>query len=593
MLKRSLIAVVVSTLVWMVAVSASPKDTAAQSGSMLAVLADPTDPYYALALEIAAVEDASLYHSLSEVLESQSAFLLWVTAPEALSDKIMVQFGTALRASRKSLSTGIITGSNIELARALWNRRTQVGNRKLFAANAANPSTHIFSGELLAFSPEKTATSTLTRASFQEALAAADYLTFTGHGSSWYLGLDEEHRITAMDVPVLDSPVISTGSCQTIRPWVEGSISMAFVDQGAAAYSGFVYSPNEGYLMGEFNGLPMRYTWPEFPIGLVIQVQNRGILQGFAQFPYHYLLGDPRIALQTQPPYQLINDQENGPWRTLSYTNIPSGVIPIRVSKGAKYAYVDAVGITAAAEKDPFYNSRLQWVDIGTEKYILLEHPGGELTLRLRLQPPWYWYASDLLLDSLDHTLIYIQENEGDKIVAVIAFFPLIWTGWMGLNKKLAAGRVRSAIFFGIGAALLQLGYTALRLEWITITSKPTSFNLLSIVNAFLLAFYAALIFFHGRRTAAKAIALIVISVPCWIPAIFSLLLIWFYNQFGFVPQLGAPLYNYALGLLPLGSWVFMVGATGVMLEGLRRSTEDGGRHYSRENRYNEQENVL
>lgn len=72
-------------------------------------------------------------------------------------------------------------------------------------------------------------------------------------------------KITPEDVPQLDRAVIGTGSCQTVRPGNPDSIARCFVDQGAAAYSGFVYSPNEGYLIGEFDGLPFRYTWPDFP----------------------------------------------------------------------------------------------------------------------------------------------------------------------------------------------------------------------------------------------------------------------------------------------------------------------------------------
>ncbi len=101
----------------------------------------------------------------------------------------------------------------------------------------------------------------MTKTGFIKVLQSADYLTFTGHGSSRSLNLDENIRLTAADVPSLDSVVISTGSCQTVRPWNADSIARRFVDQGAAAYAGFVFSPNEGFLIGEFDGLPFRYTW--------------------------------------------------------------------------------------------------------------------------------------------------------------------------------------------------------------------------------------------------------------------------------------------------------------------------------------------
>ena len=198
---------------------------------------------------------------------------------------------------------------------------------------------------------------------------------------------------------MLNQIVVSTGSCQTVRPWNDNSIALRFVDQGAAAYAGFVYSPNEGYLIGEFDGLPFRYTWPGFPIGHVIQAQNRGTLQGFARFPYLFLLGDPRIAFQSYPPYSLVDDRLEDGQRILKFQQVPSGVIPVRITGGATYRFVEAEGITTAAEQDPFYNSRLQMVDIQEDKYILLVHPGGDLTLRLRPQAPWHWFLRDILLD--------------------------------------------------------------------------------------------------------------------------------------------------------------------------------------------------
>jgi hypothetical protein len=50
--------------------------------------------------------------------------------------------------------------------------------------------------------------------------------------------------------------------------------------------------------------LPFRYTWPGFPIGHVVQFQNRGAVQDFAAFPYCFLLGDPRITVQSAPAYR-------------------------------------------------------------------------------------------------------------------------------------------------------------------------------------------------------------------------------------------------------------------------------------------------
>ena len=292
---------------------------------------------------------------------------------------------------------------------------------------------------------------------------------------------------------------MGTASCNTVRLWNEDSIALRFVDQGAAANSGFVYSPNEGYLIGEFDGLSFRYTWPDFPIGHVIQAQNRSTLQGFAQFPYQHLLGGPQIALQTEPPYHLVDDRQVKKHRILIFWDVLPGVIPIRISNGATYRFVEVPDVTAAAEQDPFYNSRLQMINIRSDKFILLVHEGGELTLRMRPQAPWYWFLGDILLDSLNHTLLFLQQSGGDTIAIVFAVIPLVWAGWQIFRKRLSWQKIRIAMLIGIGAIIIQGVYILVRLDQVTITSKAVVFSPLSIVAAFPLSTCGALIYFQAR----------------------------------------------------------------------------------------------
>ena len=168
-----------------------------------------------------------------------------------------------------------------------------------------------------------------------------------------------------------------------------------------------MWSPNEGYLIGEFIDLPFRYSWPGFPIGHIVQAQNQGALQGFASLPYYHLLGDPRIALQQEAPYSVQDDRVEGLTRIVKYADAPAGLIPIRIPNAAGYSFVEAPGVTAAWESDPFYNSRLQMVNIGSDKYVLLVHAGGDFSLRLQTSPPWYWVIADPLIDSLDQVLLF------------------------------------------------------------------------------------------------------------------------------------------------------------------------------------------
>lgn len=541
--------------------TAAPQE---QSSCELVVLAEPDDPYYPLAQKIAETEKAPLANTLPQVTDCQPTFLLWVVSPGFLSDAAMIAFGTAMKAQTSAISTGIISASTLEGARELWQRRDQVRGQKLLAANAPNPSAHIDQGQILAISQGESRLQPLTKTAFSGALQSVDYLTFTGHGSSRYLKLDEATQVTAADIPPLGPLVVNTGSCQTFRPWSTGSIALQFVDQGAAAYSGFVYSPNEGYLLGEFDGFPMRYTWQDFPIGHVIQAQNRGTLQGFAQFPYLFLLGDPRIALQSGPPYDLPDDHQEGERRILTFHNLPSGVIPIHIQGGAAYHFVEAPGLTAAADQDPFYNSRLQMINIGADKFLLLVQNGGELTLRLSLQTPWTWLLTDFFLDSLDHTLIFSQQSSGDLVALAFSILPLAWVAWQAQRRRLTWQNLRLALALGLGAIIFQGLYVLTRVEHVTITTKTVVFSPLSLLAVFILTTCGALIFFQARSWIGKAIALLVATFATWAAALAMLLVISALNRFGFMPQIGAALYNYALSLLSLGAFLITLVLTGL-----------------------------
>ncbi len=524
----------------------------------LVILADPTDPFYLLAEEIAAAETAPLASSVPEALACSPDILLWIVSPGFLSDAAMIAYSQAVKAHASAVSSGIITGSTLEQARDLWKRRSQVDAQTMVAVNAPNPAAHIDTGHVIVISHEETEAFALTPESLIRAFQTADYLTFTGHGGNGYLRLDDETKIVTRDIPALDSVVVSTGSCQTFRPWNADSIARRFTDQGAAAYAGFVYSPNEGYLIGEFADLPFRYTWPDFPIGHVIQVQDRGTRQGFARISSLFLLGDPRIAFQSGPPYHLLEDRDDGVRRTLTYEDVPPGAIPIRITGGADYRFVRVPGLTASADGDPFYNSRLQMVTMGEDRLILLIHHGGELTLQLRRRAPLTWYPIDVLLDSLDHTLVYSQQTGGDAVVSGVAVLALLWGGWQGLKRRLRWREVRLSLLVGGAATALQASYVLLRLNRITITSKAVLFSPLSIIATFAVVSGGVLMGLRARRRIGEAIAVLVTTAAGWLPVAFGLLALGAWNALASQPKLGTALYNYRLGLISLPAFILI-----------------------------------
>jgi hypothetical protein len=521
--------------------------------SKTAVLSVPHDAYHVLAEEIAQRDGAHLVGSLEEALALDPDYLLWVVSPSHLSDQVLVDFGLAMGARESAISVGVISGSTMEQARELWLRSSEAQGRLVVAANAANPSGNIGSG-ITVFAPGGAAYRPLTLASLTRYLQKADYLTFTGHGGRSHLELYPDVLLGPHDVPELSSVVVATAACNTFRIWEKDSIALAFVDRGAAAYAGFAYSPNEGYLVGEFSGVPLRYTWPGFPVGHVVQVQNRGTLRGFASFPYYYLLGDPRLALQSEPPYVLVGDREGADARTLSYSDAPAGFIPVHIPGGARYAFVEVLGGTSAWEGDPFYNASLQMVNIGEDKYVLLKHAGGDFTLVMRQAPPWHWPVTDFFSDSLDHVLLYLVQTGGDVIGLFLG--GLAWLTILSLLRRVEGARLKLAASALSGAffAALHASYAYARLGDVTITSKIVQFGPLPLVGTFLVTGAGTFLFLNSRSWRARALAVALGTMPVWVAITFTFAVIATVNIFVFRPELGTGAYNSALALLPIGA---------------------------------------
>jgi hypothetical protein len=535
------------------------------------VLADPHDPYHVLAQEIAGQESLPLVHSLEEVLAREPVYLLWVTSPGQLSDRALVDFGLAMRDRPSAISTGIITGSTLDDARELWLRASQVDGERVVAANAENPAGNIEAG-ITTFEGTGATAQPLTRPNLVASLASADYLTFSGHGGKSFLGLAESTKLQPVHLPPLPPAVIATGSCNTFRPWEDDSIALAFVDRGAAAYAGFVYSPNAGYLIGIYGGLPFRYTWPDYPVGHAVQVQNHGTLQGFANFPYYLMLGDPRIALQAEAPYDLVDDRVEGQWRTLTFDGAPAGVIPVRIPGGAGYSFVKIPGVAASWERDPFYNARLQMADIGDDKFLLFEHGGGEFTVQLGTRPPWYWLPADILTDALDGTLLYLQEGGGDLLLLIAGALALIPVLVLLLRKKAPVRNLIPAVLLGFLFALFHGLYALVRLERLTITSKTVLFHPLSLAGTFLLVSCGAFLFLAARSWLGRVVGLLVASLAALVSALLWLGILPLANAILVKPELGTSPWNSApgwQGLVVLVTSVLLLGlvfwATGKM----------------------------
>lgn len=520
------------------------------------ILGEPGDPYYPLAQEIAQQEGAILIHSLNEALPCQPTFLLWVSSPHNITERELIKLGLFQFEYARSISTGIITGSTIQKARDLWLRFPPAFRQLTVAVNAANPSAGITSGRIRVYrQSELIEEKPLDKRHLINAMTRANHLSFTGGGgnSFWILDPDDRIKLNPEDIPLLTNIAISSGSCQTLQPWKSRSISLRFIDQGALVYAGFFFSPNEGYLIGEFNDLPFRYTWPEFPIGHVVQVQNRGIQQGFATFPYYQMLGDPRVSIQTEAQYDLVDDRQAGADRIIKIAGAPAGLIPIVITNGATYSFVSVPGNTAAGENDPFYNSRLQMANIQNDKFILLVHSGGDISLHLQHQPPWYWHLTDPILDSLDHTLLFIQQKGtgGDVIPLVVGVLSIVFVVVILKHHPQFKRLFVIAMITGLVFTTIHVLYYSARVGAITITSKQFELSPWAVIATGLLFTSGSCIFWTVRSRKSKFLALLIPTFPAWFIASFTAPIIAFMgvatNQ-----KTGLSIWNFALAEMPL-----------------------------------------
>lgn len=508
-----------------------------------AILSDSADAYYTLALEMARLEGIPLVHSLDELFEIEPEHVLWVLSPGAFGDSILTRFGMAMGKRELPASWGIITGSTIGLARELYRRSFS------FTGDLAHVDAH--EDAILIRQDGTEESMSLDVESLSRALTGTEYLVFSGHGGSRYWRLEGDTLFGANEIPALPPVVVTTGACNTFKPWIDGSIALAFTDGGAVAYTGFLFSPAPYYLIGHPRGFPLRHTWPGFSAGLVTAIQNAGSMKGFAALPFYHLIGDPRLAFMTEPPYRLVRDWVSGDRRTLTFAGAPPGFVPVRINGGAAYGFVEIVGVSSAGEHDYFYNGRLQMMSVGEDLLLLFGHEGGDFTVRLRREPPPFRRAADAMIDAFDHAYIFLPSTNGTTFLLIISACVLFGTIWFTMRKGLRISGFREALAIGSSLALLKAIYALMRMDRISIVSYDCAFNPYFIVGAFVLAGSGALFFFNVRPKRWKAVSLLVATFPTWTIAGFWLAGIAYINLFGALPRLGTQLYRYSIGILP------------------------------------------
>lgn len=533
------------------------------------ILADVSDPYYDVAREIAQHEDLSIVHSWDDAFRAEPDFVIWVAAPDSFSESLFAQFGQALMARETLLSVGIITGNSPDAVRALWQRRLRSGPRVAVIPREEQiaRSDH----ELVTVQPLNTVT-------MMTALQTASYLTFQGHGSRKMWALHDRNELFANDIPALPPLLVNALACQTLKIWSDESIALQFLQQGAAAYAGFVHSPM-AYAFGEPSEFPCAYTWPEFPIGHVVHIQNRGYLKGFLSWPFYVLLGDPRLSFLRDRPYVLMDDVRQGSRRMLTYHVAPEGVMPVRIPDGARYEFVEIPGVGAAWTYDPFFDVTMQMTDIGPDKYLLFRHRGGEFTITLTPRPPWHRRMITPFIHALDHTtVLYHAEGSVAATLGTGGILVMIF-GWRLWRHRQRSRRYwLGALICGLIFTLFRGGYALLRhaalVELYTqrLRTMDVAFeiNILILLATWAVATCGAWLALTIRTRWGKGLVLLTITSPGWFIALFSLGMHSITNMLA-TQQYGITLYGYGQESMALMACLVEGVIVGFSVWGLQR----------------------
>jgi hypothetical protein len=519
----------------------------------LVVLSDPLDAYHPLAVEIAAREGAPMAGTVDEAVALAPDFLIWVVSPANLSDQAFVAYGKAVLRAGATSALGFISGSSIDRARALSRRTLPAGELRIAAAygtwGGGEARIHHTGG-----APDRD--EPLTIASFKRALQQTDALMFEGHGSATYLKFDDSTMFVARDIPPRPPLLVSTYACNTFRIWTAPSIALALSDRGTAAYIGYAYSPLPGYQMTD--GFPFRHTWPGFPIGRLVQLQSAASMRGLFAFPVYHLLGDPRLSVRDAPPYRVLSDRRDGRDRVVELAPLPADMIPVRIDGGAAYETTDVWGLARVWRRDPFYNGRLQVLDVGADRYLLLQHPGGPITIRLSDRRPLVATVTATVLKGVDLCLIVYPRSDRPTCVVLMGV-GVIGLAWVILRRRVERRVFVTAVVLGGAVAAGQFAYATLRIPGIeAVSSAGASPHVWMFAATWFLTAWGSLRFVEARTWRGRTVALAIGSMlNGWGPVIVWLGWPLVFNRFA-VARIGSPLYNYRPGLLTLiGAVVF------------------------------------
>jgi hypothetical protein len=499
-------------------------DIIAQSSRNTIILSDSLDSYYELAIEISENENENynLIHEFNQIILSNTDFILWVASPKYLTEKKLVEISQFRLENRINTPIGIISGKNINDARYLWENRNFRPNGKYVIFNGTSVSNRI-KPKILIYHNNEFDTLTLNKANFTYELANSEYIQVSLHGAarSWF---DEKSHFEFKynELPDLENTVIQSHSCNNFRPWIDNSIALESINKGAVLFSGFIYSPISGSKIGGYDGLNFRYTWNEFPIGVIIQIQNRASLRSYAKFEHNFILGDPRISFNEQPPYEIYEDNLTQKERLIKLRNAKNGFLPVKIDNGSDYTFISIADNIRHSSNDIFFNKNIESVNIKGDKYILFNNISNTVDIKLRKKTPLLWKIKDTVMDFID-TSIVSHQYTGFNILIGGVFLVLIFIGL--LRRKLNnSDLIHSLIISLLLTAIIGFIYV-IRWHNFSITSKIIEFNIFSFVIDWFLLFSGILYFLKTKTLIKRILASSIPFLSGYVFVIISLIL--------------------------------------------------------------------
>ncbi|MBN1438584.1 MAG: hypothetical protein JW929_04165 [Anaerolineales bacterium] len=537
---------------------------AAVSAGGTVVVSEGSDPYRTLAERIAREEKIELLDDIARALEGRPRYVILVAAPENLTEQKLVDIGGLFLRDDYFPGFGIISGSTIEHAEHLWERRGPKASGGAYLGGDVEegqafeePAIFRIGGD----SPERTE---LTRETLTDSLARAGFFYWSRHvtENKWFWNstsesFGEDDKLFGADLPELDSPVIYTPSCGSFQPWTTDSIALAFVDRGAAAYLGHVRSPcTNAFLLRRGFSVPGILTWREFPLSIAAQIENRMTARAVFRTPMFFMLGDPRLYLSEERPYRIDLDASAGKdRRRIRGWSGNTGVLAVKIAGGAGYGFVEIRGLSAAADDDLFYNYRVQSMGLGADKFVLFLHDGGDFEMELSRQAPPLWKAADTVLDVLDYSWTVISPVQGPFAFLHLAVF-LAVLFWKTLRRKHALGEYRTVVLLGLTYSMLRSLYVLLRIDDYSVSANIAEWSAADLTLGFLGSFACAAGGLTVMRDAGGAIAqaagLLLAVLPQLFLTAFYFISITFTNAF-YMSNSATPLgiWNYRAFWLP------------------------------------------